>query len=490
LIKRSRLFYSIGALILWYVLLFPVFTYISRENKEHLYLGLRHEMLTYIRTLSEYINFHLQQYELLLEFQSDLSTFDSFLSILRKNVIRVQETKNVLLLNESFEITHSLNPIGTLEMNVVHSLQKEPRQLIGAVRYFLLPFEKQVYLLICRGRVVLILSSLQLLPAHSLFPHPIQWISLADPKQGQKILYGFPSIESASVEAEGAIKRVLGSSQGTGIEFSDTVLLGWDSIRNFPFKLLVAVNIQEVIIQTQRFNILLSVGGYAGATLLFFLGWLLALYKIRTLTQARELSIKETILRETHHRIKNNIQTISSLLDLQQETVNDPKVKQYFSLASSRLRVIALLHEELYRQDSLHDIDIKEYCVHILAILSQLHDFQNKQISLQTEIDDDLSLDLKRAQSCGFLLHELVTNSLKHAFPHGKGGMIRVAIRRKGDKILLSVEDTGIGWRGNLEESSGLGLVIIRSMVQQLNGTITMDGTEGMKVRVAFPVKA
>jgi len=482
-------FYSIGALILWYVLLFPVFTYISRENKEHLYLELRYEMLTYMRTLSEYINFRLQEYELLLELQSDVPNFDSFSAILRKNVIRVQETKNVLLMNESFEITHSLTALGTVEMSVVHSLQREPRQLRGALHYFLYPFEKQVYLVIYRGRMVLILSSLQLLPEHSLFPHPIQWISLVDPKQEQKILYFFPSIESVSVEVEGAIKRVLGSSQGTGIEFSDTVLLGWDSVRNFPFKLLVAVNIQEVLIQTRRFTILLYVGGYSAATLLFFLGWLLALYKIRTLSQARELQIKEAILRETHHRIKNNIQTISSLLDLQQETVQDPEVKQYFSLAASRLRVIALLHEELYRQDSLHDIDIKEYCVHILAILSQLHDFQNKKISLQIEIDDDLFLDLKRAQSCGFLIHELVTNSLKHAFPDGKGGTIRVDIHRIGDTILLSVEDTGIGWQGNWEKSSGLGIVIIRSMAQQLNGTITMDGTSGMKVQVTFPVK-
>lgn len=98
--------------------------------------------------------------------------------------------------------------------------------------------------------------------------------------------------------------------------------------------------------------------------------------------------------------------------------------------------------------------------------------------------------NLSYHESCAFLIHELVTNSVKHAFPRGTSGTIRVVIQKKGDTILLSVEDTGVGFTGKMEQSSGLGLMIMRSMVQQLQGTLTMDGTAGMKVQVAFPSKA
>ncbi|MCX7787735.1 MAG: sensor histidine kinase [Spirochaetes bacterium] len=498
MIKPKWIQYSLISFTLWCILLFPSFLHIIRDKEKQFDRDLRVETLTYLRPLSEYINARLQQYELLMDAQSDFLNWNSFLRLFQKDVIRFQETKNILLLNDKGEIEQFLHPIGFLEKNVIDTFLSEFIGVGSSFQYSFFKFQKNVYIVLFRpthpsnkglkSGITLILSSLQLLPEHISFLHPLQWISLIEPKGLYMLLYRYPRNVSDEASIEEAIRTVTSSHQGTGIEVKGNIVIGWDSLRSLPFKLLIAADLQDGLRQLKQFTTMVFVGGYFGATFLFLLVWLLVLYRVKTLSQTRDLKIKESILRETHHRIKNNIQTISSLLDLQRDSVQDPFMRQSFALASSRLRVIAQLHEELYRQDSLEAVIMKKYCLNLLTILSELYDFNTNQITLQTEMDDELVLDLKRTQACGFIIHELVTNSLKHAFPKGKGGTILVRIRRNGKTIFLSVEDDGIGCTGNMKNASGLGLVILRSIVQQLNGSFTMDGTAGMKVQVTFPI--
>ncbi len=500
--NRRRFFYTLASLVLVYLSIFPILYNISSQKRETLFTALRTESLIYLRSLSEYLNYHLKQYELLLETPLDSMNFATFLEILRKDVIRVQEIKNVLLLDGELRILQALYPAGSCEKGAVDFLMQKPKAPGGTIQCSLFPFDGEVHVLFYRAPsalplstrgsmkeehgILLLLSSIQLLPEHGLFPYPLEWISLVEPSKQYMLLYQAPADPKGRLSIEPALGKALGP-QGTGIEFSADTLMGWDTIQSLPLKVILSAGVNRIHTQYRLFSAHVYAGGYGAATLLFFLVWFLVRYKMKTLSQARELKVRETILQETHHRIKNNIQTISSLLDLQREGTKDPVIQHSFSLAISRLRVIAQLHEELYRQDSLSEVRLKEYCGNLLTTLLELYDLNEKQISIQTEIDDDLFLDMKRAQSCGFIVHELVTNSLKHAFLDGKGGTIRVRIQKSSGTILLSVEDTGVGLKDSTEHSSGLGLVILHAMAQQLKGTVEVDGSEGMKVRVVFP---
>lgn len=204
-----------------------------------------------------------------------------------------------------------------------------------------------------------------------------------------------------------------------------------------------------------------------------------------------ELLMRATLIREIHHRIKNNLQTVSGLLNLQNMQINDPRLNEVLNVAQMRLRVISLLHEELYRRESLSEVVLRDYVESLKKALEELHGLADRRVSLLNKVDPSIRLDLRRSQTCGLLVHELVTNSLKHAFPAGRKGTVVIrGIREDGD-VCLSIEDDGVGLpeKGveNGAENDGIGSSLVQALVKQIRGTFTVDGDGGTRTTVRFP---
>lgn len=198
------------------------------------------------------------------------------------------------------------------------------------------------------------------------------------------------------------------------------------------------------------------------------------------------LAEKELLLREVHHRVKNNMQVISSLLAMQSST-DDPQLIRNLEESQSRIRTIALIHEQLYQSSELAHIDIRAYLeVLTTHLLQSFGKDDTVQVILQV---DDLALDIDQSIACGLIVNELVTNSLKHAFPNERKGMIRVALREEGDgNRILSVADDGGGIPAvEPGRSNTLGLSLVSTIARQLRGRVDLSGEQGTIVLIVFP---
>ncbi|MGE3171349.1 MAG: sensor histidine kinase [Planctomycetota bacterium] len=207
--------------------------------------------------------------------------------------------------------------------------------------------------------------------------------------------------------------------------------------------------------------------------------------------QLREsLAEKELLLREVHHRVKNNMQVISSLLAMQ-STHGDPEVLRRLEESQNRIRTIALIHEQLYQSTELAHIDTRSYLNVLATHLLQSYG-RADSIDLQQEVED-LSLDLDQSLACGLIVNELLTNSLKYAFPDGRRGTIRLVLRQQTDGTrLLEVSDDG---RGPIESAAPqkrktLGTSLVAKLARQLRGKVTIDGNGGMTTRIVFAGRA
>jgi PAS domain S-box-containing protein len=200
---------------------------------------------------------------------------------------------------------------------------------------------------------------------------------------------------------------------------------------------------------------------------------------------------KEVLLREIHHRVKNNMQIISSLLNLQAREIADPAVVQMFKESQGRIRAMAFVHERLYRSKDLSRVGLSEYIGSLLAHLSRIYVINAERIRFETEIED-IALEISTAIPCGLLINELVTNSLKHAFPGDRAGTIRLEMRRRsaegGDRFLLRVADDGVGFPQGLDfqMTESLGMQIILMLVDQIDGAIEREPGLGTAFRIEF----
>jgi two-component sensor histidine kinase len=202
------------------------------------------------------------------------------------------------------------------------------------------------------------------------------------------------------------------------------------------------------------------------------------------------LAEKEVLLQEIHHRVKNNLQVISSLLYLQSLGVDDPQLLTILQESRNRVRSMALVHEHLYQTDYPTHVDAAKYVRTLTNYLLRSYEVRADQIKLQIEVDD-LRLGIDTAVPCGLLVNELVSNALKHAFPDGQRGTIRVALQAMTNKDhRLLVADDGIGLSGKLEERNGdsLGLRLVQTLTQQLEGVIDLDTSAGTRFEIVFPV--
>ena len=198
---------------------------------------------------------------------------------------------------------------------------------------------------------------------------------------------------------------------------------------------------------------------------------------------------KEVLLREIHHRVTNNLQTISSLLRLQMRIIDDDRYSEIFSDIQNRIQVISLVHEKLYRSKDMANIDINDYINSLIKVILQSHGATTGRILVNVE-HTDISFDIDKAVTCGLIVNELVSNAVKYAFPDRRSGEVRIAIHPLSDnEIELIVSDNGIGMQEDLDikkvESLGLQLVVILSE-EQLKGKIELNRTEGTEFRIKF----
>jgi two-component sensor histidine kinase len=203
------------------------------------------------------------------------------------------------------------------------------------------------------------------------------------------------------------------------------------------------------------------------------------------------LEIREAMLKETHHRIKNSLQVISSLLRLQASSTADAEAGSILTESRNRVEVIALLHEHLYRSDSLMRLNFPVYVRRLLANLVGMHELPPDNLRINLDVDP-LVLDTERALVCGLILNELVQNSLRHAFPGGGGGQIDVRLKAGADRMAtLSVSDTGVGMPSgfDIERAGTLGLRLVRQLTRQLKGKLSISPGNHLTVQIAFPLE-
>jgi PAS domain S-box-containing protein len=185
------------------------------------------------------------------------------------------------------------------------------------------------------------------------------------------------------------------------------------------------------------------------------------------------LNEKVVLLREIHHRVKNNLQLIISLTNLQMRQSEDEQLIQIMKETQNRVRAMSLVHEKLYQSEDIARISLADYTRFLVTQLFAFYAVDSRQVKLEFDIDT-IMLDINTAIPTGLIINELVSNALKHAFPENTAGTIFIAARDEGDTLSLSVRDTGTGMPRDFDwkESPTLGLRLVRILTEQLNGTI------------------
>ena len=205
---------------------------------------------------------------------------------------------------------------------------------------------------------------------------------------------------------------------------------------------------------------------------------------------AKSMGEKDVLLREVHHRVKNNLQIIISLLNLQSRYITDEKTLAAFEGEPEPVRAMALVHEKLYQSKDLATIDLKNYLRFLGDNLFQFMDMKGRGITLTMDIKD-ISLAVDTVIPVGLMINELISNSLKYAFPDGRKGEISLAIHRQDHTLTILFKDNGIGIPQDFDwhNPKSLGLRLVISLVGQLNGTIELDRSAGTAFTIVVKEK-
>ncbi len=198
---------------------------------------------------------------------------------------------------------------------------------------------------------------------------------------------------------------------------------------------------------------------------------------------------KDVLLKEVHHRVKNNLQIISSLLNLQMQKITETKTRAELNATRNRIQSMALIHAKLYQSENLSQINLAEYIEDFSRQLRSLYNVSPMRVQLVLDIAA-VYLDVDVAIPCGMIVNELLTNALKYAFPGERCGEIRVVLRAEATETVLSVEDNGVGLppRMDLERVETLGLQLVHGLAQQIRGSVTIDRSDGTRVEIRCPV--
>jgi PAS domain S-box-containing protein len=201
---------------------------------------------------------------------------------------------------------------------------------------------------------------------------------------------------------------------------------------------------------------------------------------------------KEALLKEIHHRVKNNLQVTSSLLRLQAASIADPAAREMFEETEGRIRSMALVHEKLYQSTDLSKIDLADYVRSLAELLFRSSAMTPENVTIDVT-GREIFLAIDEAVPCGLIVNELLSNALKHAFSHKRRGRIEVHLNERADgHIFMSVRDNGVGLPSDfdLNRTETLGLQLVQGLIRQIDGTIAVrPRADGAEFDVIFPGK-
>jgi two-component sensor histidine kinase len=204
---------------------------------------------------------------------------------------------------------------------------------------------------------------------------------------------------------------------------------------------------------------------------------------------ARSLQEKEVLLKEIHHRVKNNMNVISSLLNLEASRTTDKAVRAILKEAQDRVNMMALIHKKLYQSKDLAHIDYKEYLQTLVAGITDTYHRHDVIVTVDME---SLFFDVTIGIPCGLIVNELVSNSLKYAFPEGRKGTIKVGINKDSEgNNVLTVADDGVGFPDTVDfrKTTSLGLQLVSMLTGQIHGKVALSRGEGTRFSITFPGK-
>jgi two-component system CheB/CheR fusion protein len=261
---------------------------------------------------------------------------------------------------------------------------------------------------------------------------------------------------------------------------NEIVLKDVEIEREFPqlgYRVL-CLNVRRVVQKKRRGNVLL----------------LLAIEDITARRKLEEAS--STQLQEIHHRVKNNLQVVTSLLDLQSGYIQDEKAVEAFKDSRDRVKSIVLIHEKMYESKQVGKVSFKDYVTELISHLFRLYAKDSKKIELALELQE-VYLDMDRAIPCGLIANELLTNALKYAFPDDSAGKIEISLmhrvlkgkNREPGEFVLTVKDNGVGLPAGIDpkNAQSMGMRIVAALTRQLAGKLEVSRHEGTTFRIAFP---
>lgn len=212
--------------------------------------------------------------------------------------------------------------------------------------------------------------------------------------------------------------------------------------------------------------------------------------KVNEMKIKSALKEKNVLLKEIHHRVKNNLAIIHGMLQLEIFKSDDDQLKQVLSDSQMRIHSMALIHETLYSSGDFANILFGNYIGRLSQLLIESYSGASKNVDLKLNTDD-VKLNINQAIPCALMLNEIITNSLKHAFPNGKSGLVNITVKEETNTVYLTIADNGVGFDidASQENSTTLGMTLIKSLVKQLEGEIEIESKNGTCIRVSFEKK-
>ena len=193
------------------------------------------------------------------------------------------------------------------------------------------------------------------------------------------------------------------------------------------------------------------------------------------------------LLREVHHRVKNNLQVVTSLLNIQQRTISDKKAQEAIQESKNRIESMGLIHQSFYQNKNLGEINTREYIQNLVRRLFESYSTSEQRVDWEANVQD-IYLDMDTLVPLGLIINEMVSNSLKHAFGENQSGKLSISLERHDDQIKLEISDNGTGLNGilALEKSGSFGFNMIKAFVKKINGRLKLLDGEGTTFQIEF----
>jgi two-component sensor histidine kinase len=203
----------------------------------------------------------------------------------------------------------------------------------------------------------------------------------------------------------------------------------------------------------------------------------------------QSLKEKEVLLKEVHHRVKNNMQVISSILNLQSSYVSDDYALSLLKESQNRIKTMAYIHESLYQNKSFTSVNFSDYIATLSHNIIQSYSVSEEKVKLILNLEK-INLNLDNSIPTGLIVNELITNAIKHAFPSAAKGFISVNLKSKNNTVYLEVKDNGIGFDSNIDfrNTNSLGLQLVSTLIDQIEGDIEFksEKDKGTEVLITF----